>query len=135
MLLYNIHKDFLTKDLICELKTGFVFLENNSNLPWIILVYKKNVKNMLALTTEERLNLMKDIEICEQVIGKVYKPFQTNIAMLGNQTPHLHVHIIGRTKNDPYFPNAPFGYEGKPYSSQEKSQIILNLKNIFCNFI
>lgn len=135
MSLCNIHKDFISKDLICELKTGFVFLEDNSNVPWIILAYKKSVKNMLALKTEERLELMKDIEICEKIIDTIYQPFQTNIAILGNQTPHLHVHIIARQQNDSYFPKPVFGLECIPYISAVKEKVIIKLKNAFSEFI
>lgn len=131
MLLQNIHKDFLSKDLICELETGFVFLEDNSCFPWIILVYKKNVKNMLELTTQERLDLMRDIEKCEKVIDELYSPFQTNIAMLGNQTPHLHVHIIARQKDDACFPKPVFGLNSKLYEVEEKKTAIKNIKNLF----
>ena len=126
-----IHNDFANKDFIFELKTGFVLFEDNSYFPWVILVHKKSVKNMLFLTTEERLELMKDIEICEKVINKTYSPFQTNIAIFGNKTPHLHVHIIGRMENDACFPSPAFQIPAKAYTLEQKQKEIAKLKTAF----
>ena len=126
-----LHQDFVNKDFIYELKTGVVLFEDNSHFPWIILVYKKNVKNMLALTTKERLELMKDIEICEKVINNLYTPFQTNIAIFGNKTPHLHVHIIARKQDDVCFPSPVFQVSSKPYSKEERLAEVNKLKEEF----
>ena len=60
MIKLDIHPDFKEKDFIIELKNTFVLFEDNAHFPWIILVYKKNVKNMLSLTTQERLDLMME---------------------------------------------------------------------------
>jgi diadenosine tetraphosphate (Ap4A) HIT family hydrolase len=127
----TLHPDFKTKEFICELSTGTVVFEDNSHFPWIILVYKENVKNMLYLTTEERLELMKDIERCESVMNEVYCPFQTNIAMFGNKTPWLHVHIIARREDDFNFPNSPFSAEVLPYETEDKKAQINKIKEAF----
>ena len=127
----EIHKDFIGKDFIYELKTGFALFEDNALFPWIILVHKKSVKNMLFLNTEERLELMKDIEICEKVINNIYSPFQTNIAIFGNKTPHLHVHIIARREDDACFPSPAFQVSPKAYTLEQKHKEITKLKTAF----
>jgi diadenosine tetraphosphate (Ap4A) HIT family hydrolase len=116
----QIHPNLASKTLIIELKNTFVLLEDNSHFPWIILAYKKNVKNMLELTTNERCELMKEIEICEKMMNKIYNSFQTNIAIFGNKTPWLHIHIIARQENDANFPQTPFEIQPKPYTDKEK---------------
>ena len=56
---------------------------------------------MTFLTMEERLQLMREIALCEEVMCELFKPAQTNVAMIGNKTPQLHVHIIARSKAIP----------------------------------
>ena len=38
----------------------------------------------------------------EEVIAGAMKPTKFNLASLGNQTPHLHWHIIPRYEDDPF---------------------------------
>lgn len=116
------------KDFICELPFCYVLLEDNADYPWVFLVPKKNAKNMLALTTEERITLMREIEIVEKTMDVIYKPTQMNVAMIGNKTPQLHVHIICRFQGDMYWPDTIWGKESRPYLSTLKAQTIERLK-------
>lgn len=125
----EIHPNFACKELILELKTSFVLFEDNANFPWIILCYKKNVKNMLSMSTKERLELMKEIEVCEKAINIVFSPFQTNIAIFGNKTPWLHVHVIARQENDINFPNTVFEIPSIEYDKKTKIYYIEKIKN------
>ncbi len=127
----NIHPNLQTKILIKELQNTFVLFENNRHFPWIILAYKENVKNMLALTTQERLELMLEIEICEKIMQKIYNPIQTNIAIFGNQTPWLHIHIIARKEDDATFPRTAFEVKPENYTKEDLEKEVLKLKSLF----
>lgn len=117
------------KDFICELPFCYVLLEDNADYPWVFLVPKKeHAKNMLALTTEERMVLMREMEIVETAMNNIYKPTQLNVAMIGNKTPQLHVHIICRFQGDKYWPNTIWGTDSRPYLSTIKLQTIERLK-------
>ena len=123
--MFNLHPAFLNKAVICDLPLCRVFFEDNAAFPWVILVPRKNdVKNMLNLTTDERLTLMREIEICERAMDNLYHPTQTNVAMIGNKTPQLHVHIICRFEGDMAWPETVWHFGGKPYSPAEKEQQI-----------
>lgn len=117
------------KDFIMDLNFSRVLFEDNSYYPWIFLVPRKNnVKNMLNLTTEERLQLMKEIEICEKVMFKLFPCDQTNVAMIGNKTPQLHVHIICRKEGDPDWPGTVWGNSKQNYLPEQKINIITKIK-------
>ncbi len=42
-------------------------------------------------------------------------PDKINIAALGNMVPHLHIHIIPRFINDPWWPGATFCEKKREY--------------------
>ena len=85
------------KDFVVDMKLCRVLFEDNRHYPWIFLVPRREkVKNMTFLTMEERLQLMREIALCEEVMSELFKPAQTNVAMIGNKTPQLHVHVIAR---------------------------------------
>lgn len=117
------------KDFIMDLKLSRVLFEDNSHYPWIFLVPRKNnVKNMMNLTTEERLQLMKEMEMCEKIMFQLFPCDQTNVAMIGNKTPQLHVHIICRKEGDPDWPGTVWGNAKQNYSLEEKSKRIALIK-------
>lgn len=111
------------KHYIMDLKLSVVLFENNKLYPWIFLIPKRNnIKNMTFLTLEERLQLMKEIAIAEKVMLNLFPCDQTNVAMIGNKTPQLHVHIICRKQDDPDWPGTVWGNKREPYSSDEEIQ-------------
>jgi len=117
------------KEFVCDLPFCRVLLEDNADYPWIFLVPKKeNVHNMLDLTTEERLVLMREIEIAEKAMNNLFHPTQTNVAMIGNRTPQLHVHIICRFKGDMYWPDTIWGTPARPYLATMKAQTVQQIK-------
>ena len=71
--MFELHQALQKKDFVCDLPFCTVLFEDNALCPWIFLVPRKeNVRNMLDLTTEERLTLMKEIELAEKVMTKLF---------------------------------------------------------------
>ncbi len=127
--MFELHPSLKQKDFVCELPFSTVLFEDNVLCPWIFLVPRKeNVRNMLDLTTDERLILMKEIEIAEKAMKNLFHPTQTNVAMIGNLTPQLHVHVICRYDTDPYWPGTVWNQPGKKYPPQVKQEIINRIR-------
>jgi len=117
------------KEFVCDLPFCRVLMENNADCPWVFLVPRKEgVKNMLNLTTDERLTLMREIEIVERAMDNLFHPTQTNVAMIGNKTPQLHVHVICRFESDPLWPETVWGQPATPYSADKKQAVIQRIR-------
>lgn len=117
------------KDYVTDLDLCTVLFEDNAYYPWIFLVPKKeNVKNMLNLNMEERLQLMREIALAEKVMAALFEHNQTNVAMIGNKTPQLHIHILCRKEGDPDWPGTVWNNSSKPYAPEEKERIIKLLR-------
>lgn len=117
------------KDFVVDMKFCRVLFEDNCYYPWIFLVPRKNgVKNMTYLTMEERAQLMREIALCEEVISEIFKPDQTNVAMIGNKTPQLHVHIIARSEGDPDWPGTVWDGHREAYEAERKKAVINEIK-------
>ncbi|MDR2526456.1 MAG: HIT family protein [Rickettsiales bacterium] len=118
------------KDFIIDLTLSRVLFEDNKLYPWVFLVpMKSNVKNMSYLSSQDRLQLMKEMEIVEKVMISLFKPDQTNVAAIGNKTPQLHIHIICRKIDDPDWPNTVWGNHSERYDENEKKETILKIRN------
>lgn len=117
------------KDHIINLKLCTVLFEDNAFYPWIILVPRvENVKNMTYLCMEDRLQLMREMDLCEEVMAENFPHDQTNVAAIGNKCPQLHVHILCRKLGDPDWPTTVWNNHSEPYASETKEMMIAKIK-------
>lgn len=120
------------KDFVLDLKLCRVLFEDNKYYPWIFLVpMKENTKNMTNLTMKERFQLMREIALAEKVMFSLFPCDQDNVAMIGNMTPQLHVHIVCRKKGDPDWPGTVWNSTTGKYAPEEKLKIIEKIKTAF----
>ena len=117
------------KDYITDLKLCRVLFEDNKYYPWIFLVpMKENTKNMTNLSMEERFQLMREIALAEKVMLNLFPCDQDNVAMIGNMTPQLHVHIVCRKKGDPDWPGTVWNSASAKYEAAEKAEVMARIK-------
>lgn len=117
------------KDHVVDLQLCTVLFENNHFYPWIFLVPRReNVKNMTNLSMDERLQLMREMALCEEVMTELFPCEQTNVAMIGNKTPQLHVHILCRNIGDRDWPTTVWNNHSEPYDDVEKKAIVKMIK-------
>ena len=117
------------KDFVLDLKLCRVLFEDNKYYPWIFLVpMKENVKNMTALTMEERYQLMREIALAEKVMFKLFPCDQDNVAMIGNMTPQLHVHVVCRKNGDPDWPGTVWNSTTGKYDPAVKQDLIAKIR-------
>lgn len=76
---------------------------------FIRIVAVRHVPEMSALSAAERLYVWRLLESVEEAMIAELAPDKINYAQFGNMVPHLHWHLIARWKDDPYFPECPWG--------------------------
>lgn len=115
-----------------------LFLDMNQ-FPYIGRCYawakREEADTVLDMNLDERKELFDDvIPSWKNAITKLYGDFRPNIAILGNETPHLHVHLVPRQINVKLFdiefndPNPKGNYA--PYEKKEiPIETILRIKN------
>lgn len=117
------------KDHVIDLKLCTVLFEDNAFYPWIILVPKiANVKNMTELCMEDRLQLMREMDLCEEVMAENFPHDQTNAAVIGNNNSQLHVHVLCRKNGDPDWPPSALNNNSEPYNPEVKHDVIAKIK-------
>ena len=117
------------KSEIIDLELCSVRFEDNRFYPWIILVPKREgVKNMTFLSMDDRLQLMREVALAENVMASLFLHDQTNVAMIGNKTPQLHVHVLCRKSGDPDWPGTVWNSRSEPYAPDEKDKAIAMIR-------
>lgn len=99
-------------------------LQNDSRFPWIVLVPRRvGARELEHLRNGDRAQLMEEIILAGAAVRAVGaamgRPIdKLNAGALGNVTPQLHAHVVGRRTDDACWPHPVWGWgEIKPYNS------------------
>jgi diadenosine tetraphosphate (Ap4A) HIT family hydrolase len=68
---------------------------------WTVLVLKRHITELYDLDPHERGALMDAVSEVARALAAVYAAVKMNYALLGNQLPHIHWHVIPRAADDP----------------------------------
>jgi len=105
-----------------------VLLKNNAHYPWLILVPRHNhLTEITQLSKEERYQLMDETHQLSSIMEEIFEPDKMNIAALGNMVAQFHLHVVGRFKTDPLWPQGVWqaSIDEKPYA--ESASLISHL--------
>lgn len=111
----EIHPD-LMKDCrdLGPLRMSRLLLMDEAAWPWLVLVpMRPNKVDWDDLDPMDSYRVCDEIRECSLALKRLYSPIKINVAMLGNQVPQLHVHIIARFQKDPAWPRPVWGVTEK----------------------
>jgi diadenosine tetraphosphate (Ap4A) HIT family hydrolase len=95
---------------LLELGLSSLRLMNDARYPWVILVPRvAGVAEILDLPIPDQLRLWDEIRLTSHVLREETGCTKLNIAVLGNQVPQLHVHVIARFPSDEAWPKPVWG--------------------------
>ncbi|HGY90220.1 MAG TPA: HIT family protein [Planctomycetes bacterium] len=92
-----------------RLRLSRVLLHKNSTVPWFILVPEVEATELFELEGEERSRLAAEMDALAAHVKRAFHCDKINVAAIGNLVPQLHVHVIGRRRDDPAWPGVVWG--------------------------
>ncbi|HEX6866306.1 MAG TPA: HIT family protein [Caulobacteraceae bacterium] len=120
-----------TSEPLGSLALSEVRLQNDARYPWIMLIPRSpNAREIEDLHPLNRARLMDEIVAVGAAVRAVGAALglavdKLNVGALGNVTPQLHVHVVGRRKDDPVWPGPVWGQgEAVPLSSDQLAAAI-----------
>ena len=113
-----------------SLSTGLLLLHKNASLPWFILVPFTEATALYHIEDEQRIIVEKECSELAAWVHRRYECKRVNVAAIGNLVPQLHLHIIGRSEDDPCWPGVVWGQElpEAAWSANELAQVQEELK-------
>ena len=117
---------------ITDLKLSRLLLMNDANYPWLILVPRKeSVIELVDLAFDEQVDVLREINLVGKILRENFNVEKLNIAALGNLVKQLHIHVIGRNKNDTTFPKPVWGNApAKTYKKKAADDLIKKIKSL-----
>lgn len=109
-----------TSHALGELGLSHARLQDDARYPWIVLIPRVADARELEDLPREQLGVLTD-EIL--AAGRAVRALgvqvdKLNVGALGNVTPQLHVHVVGRRIGDPAWPGPVWGHSpAQPYDA------------------
>ena len=109
---------------LLELSASKLLLLDNAVYPWFVLVPRTNVFEFYQLDANLQQTVLQEINQVSQFVNDTFEVDKLNVGMLGNVVKQLHIHVLGRRKDDPAWPAPVWGHSVKrSYSECERSEI------------
>ncbi|WP_154224266.1 HIT family protein [Marinicella rhabdoformis] len=123
----------LKKDTHSILACGdfHLLLHRNQSLPWFIVVPKTSAVEWFEMSQDLQIKLADLIRKLSLFLQTEFQCDKVNTASIGNVVSQLHVHVIGRSHNDPLWPDVVWGntLPESIYSEQELQQWPIKLRH------
>ena len=104
---------------LCEL-----LLMDNALLPWLILVPRVSVTELYQLSAEQRRQLDDETTAVAAFVAGAFAIDKLNVAAIGNVVAQLHVHVVGRRRDDYAWPGVVWGRsERTPYEPDTVAEL------------
>ncbi len=123
--MFALHSAFPpTSEPLGDLRLSHARLQTDARYAWIVLVPRiPGAREIEDLSTADRAVLTEEIVRAGQAVRAIGaaldRPVEKlNVGQLGNLTPQLHVHVVGRRADDPAWPGPVWGVgAAQPYPS------------------
>ena len=120
-----------TSEPLAELKLCHVRLHFDARWPWILLIPRKvGARELEHLSPPNRAQLMDEVVLAGAAVRAIGAALgrpvdKLNVGQLGNVTPQLHLHVVGRRADDPAWPGPVWGHgEAMAYTAATQAHAI-----------
>ena len=119
----------------CDWPLSQVRLQDDGRFPWLILIPRiEGVVEVDELTADQRAVLMEETVRAGAAVRAMgqrsMRPVEKlNIAAIGNVTAQLHIHIVGRRRDDDLWPDPVWGRgPAAPYAPEVRDEILAAIR-------
>ena len=101
-----------------------LLLLDNRLLPWFILVPATAAEELCDLEGAVREAVWAQVNEVSLLVRALFPVDKLNVAAIGNVVSQLHIHVIGRRRDDYCWPGVVWGAPGgEPYAAAEVARI------------
>ncbi|MFN3838694.1 MAG: HIT domain-containing protein [Brevundimonas sp.] len=103
-----------------------VRLQDDARFPWLILIPRvEGAVELEDLSVEQRAMLMEETVRAGALVRALGEVEKLNVGAIGNVTAQLHIHVVGRRRNDGLWPDPVWGRGPVvPYTEGERVRLL-----------
>ncbi|WP_306002524.1 HIT family protein [Brevundimonas sp. C43] len=101
-----------------------VRLQDDARFPWLILIPRvEGAVELEDLSIEQRTTLIEEAVRAGALLRRLSAVEKLNVGAIGNVTAQLHVHVVGRRRDDSLWPDPVWGRGPVvPYTDDERAR-------------
>jgi diadenosine tetraphosphate (Ap4A) HIT family hydrolase len=108
-----------------RLELSQLLLLNNAAVPWFILVPEVAVTELCDLDEQQHSILLNESRRLAIFVRQTFAVDKLNVAAIGNVVSQLHLHVIGRRKDDYCWPDVVWGTEAQEHFAEKDVAVIV----------
>jgi diadenosine tetraphosphate (Ap4A) HIT family hydrolase len=132
---FEVHSRLLKSSIEITKRAGCrILLKDNCLFPWFIIVPEvaDGVEDLHQLSDEQFTAVMNLVREVSRFVESYFKPEKLNVACIGNQVRQMHLHVVGRSPDDPAWPEVVWSCsEKESYPEQRRQEITAALREWF----
>ena len=108
-----------------------VRLQEDARFPWLVLLPRVvGAIELLDLSGDERAQLTEEAALASAAVRAMGEAMgrpveKLNLAALGNVTPQLHLHVLGRRRDDGLWPDPVWGRgQARAFADGERAAVV-----------
>lgn len=137
--MFALHPAFpATSEPLGDLGLCHVRLQADARWPWLVLIPRvAGARELEDLSPNDRVVLIEEIIRAGVVVRAVGvalgRPVEKlNVGQLGNLTPQLHIHVVGRRPDDAAWPGPVWGVgAAEPYGTEALAAAMSAARGVF----
>jgi diadenosine tetraphosphate (Ap4A) HIT family hydrolase len=94
---------------LLETDSYSVVLHKNAEVLWLIVVPHTVLTEFYQLDPDIQKSLCQQVNRLSEFIQTHFEIDKINVASIGNVVSQMHIHVIGRRKDDAYWPDVVWG--------------------------
>jgi diadenosine tetraphosphate (Ap4A) HIT family hydrolase len=107
-----------------DLGASLLLLLDNALVPWFVVVPRVAVSEVCDLEAAQQAELLAQVNAVARFVQGAFPVDKLNVAAIGNIVRQLHVHVVGRRRDDFCWPGVVWGAPGRePYAPAEVERI------------
>jgi diadenosine tetraphosphate (Ap4A) HIT family hydrolase len=131
--MFELHPAFpATSEALGDLALSHVRLQADARFAWLVLIPRiADARELEDLAANDRAGLMAEIVLAGAAVRAVGEAIgrpveKLNVGQLGNLTPQLHVHVVGRRADDRAWPGPVWGAGAAERYAPDTLAMVLN---------
>jgi len=107
-----------------ELGASLLLLVDDARVPWFIVVPRVAVTEICDLEAAQAAALLAQVNAVARFVQEAFPVDKLNVAAIGNVVSQLHVHVVGRRRDDFCWPGVVWGAPGREaYGAEEVARV------------
>jgi diadenosine tetraphosphate (Ap4A) HIT family hydrolase len=109
-----------------------LLLKNNAIFPWFLLVPEVDgIEDLHQLPPGRYEEVLAAVRRVSEFVVNYFQPDKLNVASIGNQVRQMHIHIVGRSPEDPAWPGTVWAFDGRRAYTDEENEKIRAAARVF----